>query len=90
MSPSPSLVELPFDQEIQRLTTDFVGREWIFGEINQWMNTSDETFLLLTGEAGIGKSATAARLIQTRDDIVAYNFCMSGRNTTVVPGTVLR
>ncbi len=89
-NPSPRLVGLSFSKEIQRLTEDFVAREWIFDEIDCWLRDSSETFFILTGEAGIGKSAIAARLTQIRDDIAAYNFCITGNNSTIVPGTVLR
>ena len=87
---SPRLVELPFADDIKRLTEDFAGREWVSERINTWLGSSEERVFILTGEAGIGKSAIAAHLIQTRDDIAAYNFCISGRNSTIVPGTVLR
>jgi len=50
-----------------------VGREWVFEQIEQWIRGSKETFFL-TGEAGIGKSAVAARLTQVRDDIAAHHF----------------
>src|SRR5262245_44281988 len=87
---SPRLQALDFTDDIKRLTEDFVGREWIFREIDEWVSGSSELFFILTGEAGIGKSAIAGRLTQVRDDIVAYHFCIAGRNSTVVPGTVLR
>lgn len=87
---SPHLVELSFGEDIERLTADFVGREWVFEQIDTWMRGSDETFFILTGAAGVGKSAIAARLTQVRDDIAAHHFCIAGRNSTIVPGTVLR
>ena len=87
---SPHLVELSFNEDIERLTGDFVGREWVFEQIDKWIHDSNETFFILTGEAGVGKSAIAARLTQIRDDIAAYHFCIAGRNSTIVPGTVLR
>lgn len=87
---SPSLVELPFDEDIRNLTEGFTGREWVFEKIDHWLYKSQETFFLLTGETGVGKSAVAARLTQIRKDIAAYNFCIAGRSSTIVPGTVLR
>ena len=62
----------------------------MFEQIDKWIRDSDETFFILTGEAGVGKSAIAARLTQIRDDIAAHHFCIAGRNSTIVPGTVLR
>src|SRR5512135_2462198 len=87
---SPRLQALEFTYDINRLTEDFVGREWIFREIDEWVSRPGEPFFILTGEAGIGKSAIAARLTQVRGDIAAYHFCIAGIHTTIVPGTVLR
>ena len=81
---------LDFTDDIKRLTEGFVGREWIFREIDEWVSRSGEPFFILTGEPGIGKSTIAARLTQVRNDIAAYHFCIAGQISTIVPGTVLR
>lgn len=80
---------MDFHADIQRLTEDFTGREWFFSEIDEWLRSS-ESFFILTGEAGIGKSAIAAQLTKIRQDIAAHHFCIAGRNSTIVPSTVLR
>jgi hypothetical protein len=50
---------------ISKLTNDFVGREWIFSEIDQWLSDPDgQRYFLLSGKVGTGKSTIAARLIQ--------------------------
>jgi len=41
-------------------------------------------------DPGVGKSAIAARVVQTRADVAAYHFYITGRNETIVPSTVLR
>lgn len=84
------LVALDFKDDIKRLTIDFTGREWLMEEVDSWLSQTEERFFVLTGEPGSGKSAFTARLIQKRKDIAAYNFCMAGRNDTIVPNTVLR
>jgi WD40 repeat protein len=89
-NPSPQLQALDFRKDIERLTEGFVGRKWIFDEVDKWLRSSTETFFILTGEAGVGKSAIAARLTQLRKDLIAYHFCIAGRNSTIVPGTTLR
>lgn len=86
----PNIIALDFERDIQHLATDFIGREWIFQKIEEWIENYCEGFFILTGEAGIGKSAVAARLIQYRQDIAAYNFCIAGRNSTITPCSVLR
>ncbi len=87
---SPELTALDFQNEIERLTQDFVGREWILDDLDTWVKTSGDTFYILTGEAGVGKSAIAAHFTQIRDDIAAFNFCIYGRGSTIIPSTVLR
>ena len=87
-SPTARRAALDFSRDIDRLTKDFTGREWIFGEIDSWLLRDDERFLILTGEPGSGKSAIAARLVQfsqglpapeglrlTRDFLSAVHFC---------------
>jgi hypothetical protein len=75
---------------IQQLTKSFVGRSHILNDIDDWLQQKDQRFFILTGEPGVGKSAIAAHLIQTRTDIVAYHFCQLGVDETVNPGRVLR
>ena len=84
------LAAIDFGPDIERLTEGFVGREWLFDEIDAWLGRLDERFFILTGEPGVGKSAIAARLTQVREDIAAHHFCIAGRNSTVVPSTALR
>jgi hypothetical protein len=84
------LAAIDFGRDIDRWTQDFVGREWVFKEIDAWLKRGHERFFILTGEPGVGKSAIAARLTRIRKDIAAYHFCISGRSRTVVPGTALR
>lgn len=81
---------IDFNRYIDRLTERFTGREWLFQQIDQWLQQDNEHFYLLTGEPGVGKSAIAAKLTQIRDDIAAYHFCRAGDVETVRPGRVLR
>jgi DNA replication protein DnaC len=45
--------------DIERLTEGFTGREWVFEEIDRWLQQDNERFFILTGEPGVGKSAIA-------------------------------
>jgi len=58
------LAATDFSRDIKRLTQDFVGREWVFDEIDNWLHRQDQRFFILTGEPGAGKSAIAAKLTQ--------------------------
>ncbi|MEH2093243.1 NACHT domain-containing protein [Nostoc sp.] len=83
------LKAIAFDRDIQRLTENFTGREWVFKEIDRWLQQENERFFILTGEPGVGKSAIAAHLTQTRKDIAAYHFCIARQISTVEPNNVL-
>ena len=87
---SSRIASLEFGREIARLTEDFTGRGWLFDDIDSWLRNPGPRILLVTGEPGVGKSAVAARLVQSRDDVVAHHFCVAGRASTVTPKTVLR
>jgi hypothetical protein len=80
---------IAFDRDIERLTEGFTGREWVFEEVDRWLQQDNERFFILTGEPGVGKSAIAARLTQLRQDIAAYHFCIAGRSGTIEPNNVL-
>jgi hypothetical protein len=80
---------IAFDRDIERLTEGFTGREWVFEEIDRWFQQGNERFFILTGEPGVGKSAIAAQLTQTRKDIAAYHFCIARQISTVEPNNVL-
>ena len=56
----------------------YVGREWLFEKVEKWLDAeSGERTMLLLGEAGFGKSAFVAQLVDERmkDRVVAYHFC---------------
>jgi len=80
---------IAFDRDIERLTEGFTGREWVFEEVDRWLQQDHERFFILTGEPGLGKSAIAAQLTQTRKDIAAYHFCIARQISTVEPNNVL-
>jgi len=98
----PRLVALDFGRDIARLTQDFTGRDWLFDAIEQWLYHGEQRFFILTGEPGVGKNAFIARLTQVGEHadcrqsgaglgtVCVYHFCIDGRNSTVVPGTVFR
>jgi hypothetical protein len=83
------LKAIAFERDIEKLTKGFTGREWVFEEIDRWLQQGNERFFILTGEPGVGKSAIAAHLTQTRKDIAAYHFCIARQISTVEPNNVL-
>jgi hypothetical protein len=50
---------IAFERDLERLTEGFTGREWVFEEIDRWLQQDNERFFILAGEPGVGKSAIA-------------------------------
>lgn len=74
-----------FSAYITDRTRDFVGREWVFAEIDRWLAAPEAPrYFIITGEPGIGKTAIAARLTQIRH-LDAYHFCIARQADTMDP-----
>jgi hypothetical protein len=57
---------------LEARTRDFVGRQWVFDAIDDWLaDAQGGSVFLLTGRPGTGKSAVAARLVQMHQGRVA-------------------
>lgn len=55
-------------------TAEFVGRNWLFQRVDDFLKQEQERYFVVTGEPGIGKSYFAKRLTQNKK-IHAYHFC---------------
>jgi hypothetical protein len=77
------------DSERQSKVQDFTGRQWLLAEIRNWFNDNDASpTLLLEGDAGVGKTAAAAKLVAECKDsnvTVAYHFCVANQDITLDP-----
>src|SRR5687767_13716850 len=51
---------------IARSTADFVGREWVYAAIDQFLSDEGPRYFLVLGKPGSGKTALMARLVETR------------------------
>jgi WD40 repeat protein len=83
-------------------TRDFTGRGWVFTKLEEWLRAGKARRMLIVGEAGSGKSALAARLVQFssgeqdaaawpllgRGALSAAHFCRSRVDTTLDPQRV--
>jgi tetratricopeptide (TPR) repeat protein len=69
----------------------FVGREWVFEEIEKRCSQGEQA-ILLTGDPGSGKSAIIAELIQRNPGggILAYHCCQSDVEQSLRPGRFVR
>ncbi|MBK1986569.1 ATP-binding protein [Sphaerospermopsis aphanizomenoides BCCUSP55] len=62
-----------FQQIITAKNHNFVGREFVFAAINNFLNQYDRGYFTIIGEPGIGKSAIIAHYISKNPGIVYYN-----------------
>jgi WD40 repeat protein/serine/threonine protein kinase len=69
----------------------FVGREWLFQEIEGWRLKGNPSALLIVGEPGIGKSAIVAALVNRHfDQVLAYHCCRTDTPATLEPAAFVR
>jgi len=78
------LVPLDFSPEMARHQNGFVGRQWLFDELDTWVATSDQRAFVIVGEPGAGKSAIAARLA-SRESTISAHFCSTANARTLDP-----
>lgn len=79
------VVPLDFGVEIARFTHGFTGREWVQHEIDRWLATDSRRAMVIVAEPGVGKSAIAAWLSQTRPDVLGIHFCTQQNSRTRDP-----
>jgi hypothetical protein len=78
--------ESPFQKRIQDLTEGFVGRGWIWDQLDSFLKSKELRYFLIEGKPGTGKSALAAHLVKTQEiQIHAYHFCSSREGGTLDP-----
>ena len=53
------LSAIAFTSDIAKLTENFTGQQWVFDDIERWLQESEERFFILTGKPEVGKSAIA-------------------------------
>jgi WD40 repeat protein/serine/threonine protein kinase len=70
----------------------FVGREWLFQEIDEWRAKDSPAVLLIVGEPGIGKSAIVAALVHRNleGQVLAYHCCRTDTPATLEPASFVR
>jgi hypothetical protein len=71
------LMPVPFVDDLDRLTQNFTGRQWLVEEIDAWIaSPTAEKVYWLTGAPGVGKSSISAWLCKYRKQcIAAKHFC---------------
>ncbi len=65
---------LNFEEELAFHGGAFIGRAWLFSQIQNWMTVATSRMLLLTADAGVGKSAIAAQMTACLN-VRGVHFC---------------
>lgn len=77
---------LSFEADVVHYQKWFVGREWVFNDIDKWLHKPDTQRLYwVTGLPGIGKTAIATHLIQKMENLVAFHLCRRGNSEKSSP-----
>ena len=79
------VVPLDFGVEIARFTHGFTGREWVHREVDRWLAQDGRRAMVIVAEPGVGKSALAAWLSETRPDVLGIHFCTQQNSRTRDP-----
>ncbi|DAZ94568.1 TPA: hypothetical protein N0F65_004184 [Lagenidium giganteum] len=71
------LAPFSFQAQISKLTHRFCGRSWLFETLKSWIESpSGSQVFWVTGQMGSGKTAAAARMVQTIPEIAAFHFAL--------------
>lgn len=78
---------LDFSDYMARKRQGFVGRDWLFEEIDLWRFESEERALLITGDPGAGKSTIVAQLVHANPNgqVIGYHCCQADELDTLRP-----
>ena len=82
------LEPLDFDLYLKVKTRDFVGREWLIGELSERLQRADAgTAIILACEPGWGKTAFAGHLFSANPcgQLLAAHFCRTDRADSIDP-----
>ncbi len=79
---------LIFEDYLKLKRKGFVGREWLFEEMDLWRFESEERALLITGDPGSGKTSLVAELVHRNPggQVIGYHCCQSNEIGTLRPG----
>jgi hypothetical protein len=69
-----------FEQFINAKNHNFIGREFVFSAIKNFINQYDRGYFTIIGDPGIGKSAIIAHYVSQNSGVVYYNLEIAGKN----------
>jgi len=80
---------IQFDEEIKQYGDLFIGREWLFKAIDEWVTTAKDKALLLTADPGFGKSALITHF-QYNYNVKGLHLCRSSLPESCNPNSWLK
>ncbi|MDZ8109137.1 MAG: ATP-binding protein [Nostoc sp. DedQUE12a] len=69
-----------FEQIIQAKSHNFVGREFVFTAINNFLHRHRHGYFTIIGAPGSGKSAILAKYVTNNPQVIYYNAELEGKN----------
>ncbi|MEH2202662.1 MAG: ATP-binding protein [Nostoc sp.] len=69
-----------FEQIIQEKSHNFVGREFVFMAINNFLDRHRHGYFTIIGAPGSGKSAILAKYVTNNPQVIYYNAELEGKN----------
>ncbi|KST65925.1 ATP-binding protein [Mastigocoleus testarum] len=74
------IIPAEFQQTLQEKSLNFVGREFIFTAIDNFLNRYDRGYFTIVGAPGSGKSAILAKYVRENSHVFYYNAQVAGKN----------
>jgi hypothetical protein len=71
---TPGRLRRSFDALLQDKLSGFVGRQFVFAALDQFLETHNSGYFIIQGNPGIGKSALVAKLVNDRGYIHHFNI----------------
>lgn len=72
---------LDYSNDIALYQPGFVGREWLFKDMDSWLADSEASRVyFITGLPGVGKTAFLVKLLQTHEHVVGFHLFRRGHS----------
>ena len=79
---APERLRRSFDVLIADKIRGFVGRQFVFDALNEFLHTHESGYFIIRGVPGIGKSALMAKLVNDRGYIHHFNIASQNIRST--------
>jgi hypothetical protein len=78
--PAPTPYPVEFEALVKGKTKTFCGRKFVFAAFDKFINTNPNGYFTVVGDAGMGKSALAAKYVFDKQVPCYFNILAEGRN----------